>query len=195
MAKTSKKFNKAVKKIQQDWIDNAAVRFGEVMTKLYKRAIDQFYDDYTPRVYKRTHQTYATGIRGEYPYNEYSAQKVDIKTIDGGNGRRITLTIDSARIPPDTYANKDQDWVFGRTFLEGIHGFTQKDEFTKNIKEHYPKAHIPKKMKTPPAVLLNKWVDRLKKGYKQYGEDVADFPTSQMIKDEALKTAISNFRK
>lgn len=79
----------------------------------YESIIDSFYDDYTPRVYNRTYSTYLLSDR----YNDpFGFDTVDDNIFNSG------IVVDSDNITGNPY-RADKDWVTGRTFEQGIHGF------------------------------------------------------------------------
>jgi hypothetical protein len=94
----------------------ALKEFAGEMTSLieasYESVIQQFYDDYEPRWYKRTGYTYYGSDRFDDPFHT--------SIITGGFESGIHV---GPEFYPDDPYRASKDWVFPRTFKEGIHGF------------------------------------------------------------------------
>ena len=110
-------------------LDHAAEYMKEEFAYLYANVIVGFYENYDPIRYRRTFSTFAAGLEGRYNKPEdyvYNPKpRVDIKPINGGEGREIKM-----HISPDYMGDPCRaatDWVFDRTYVEGIHGFARSD--------------------------------------------------------------------
>ena len=79
----------------------------------YESVIDMFYNDYTPRWYERTGSTYRAS---DHVDDMSKITKVGDEYLSG-------IIVDSENINGNPY-RADTDWVFERTFVRGIHGFT-----------------------------------------------------------------------
>lgn len=110
-------------------LDQAAEYMKEEFGYLYANVIVGFYKNYDPVRYHRTFSTFAAGLEGRYNNpNSYVLDpkpRVDIKRINGGEGREIKMHI-SPEYMGDPY-RAPTDWVFDRTYVEGIHGFARSD--------------------------------------------------------------------
>lgn len=110
--------------------EKALKRFAEEMTyqveAAYESVVQSFYDDYTPRYYERTYSTYLGSDKYNSPF-DYTPF---------GNEYEYGITVSDANIPGNPY-RADKDWVFNRTFDEGIHGF-----FKDELNEWKEKAQI-----------------------------------------------------
>ena len=103
----NKKMNIAMK--------NMAEELAFQIEELYENAIQMFYEDYNPRYYNRTYSTYEGSSGAHSPLDT---------VLPTNNGYQTGIIVDSANISGDPY-NADKDWVFPRTFEQGIHGMTQ----------------------------------------------------------------------
>jgi len=87
-----------------------------VIERAYEGAIESFYKDYYPKWYRRTYSTYLGSNRAEDLFGYYHRGSV----YESG------IYVDPMFIPGKPY-RADVDWVFDRTFSQGIHGFTLHD--------------------------------------------------------------------
>ena len=154
--------------------------------KAYETVVESFYNEYTPRSYDRLFATYWGSTRfddefGVDPAGEdfIAGIEVDPSNInkhyetDGVGKRKKTGGSGPYRA--------DTDWVFRRTYLEGIHGFfrVEYQEWVENrVKTHkWSKAktlrekklaaktlkHAPKKSKSPETAMERMFNEILKK--------------------------------
>lgn len=116
MARKNENPLEAIKAEIEQKYEMALKEFAEEMTSLieasYESVIQEFYDDYEPRYYRRTGYTY----RGSDRYDD----PVFASPIEGGYESGIH--VGPEYYPDDPYRAK-KEWVFPRTFAEGIHGF------------------------------------------------------------------------
>ena len=96
---------------------------GEIQ-KAYKTAVQAFYDDYTPKQYRRTKSTFKASSGYNKSGEELVTQvgecafEAGIK-VDPGliPGQPYYHTVDGERVPQDTA------FIFSNTFDKGLHGF------------------------------------------------------------------------
>lgn len=160
---------KRTNKMMNVMLDKAAAYMKEEFAFLYASTIVAFYEDYSPRSYERTFSTFAAGLEGGYSDpNSYTANpqpRVDIRSIDGGQGREIKMHISSEYMGSPYRAATD--WVFERTYVEGIHGFFRSDiGWLGDNGSFSPVGHTPKRMRGDrlPKHRMDSAVIRLKKG-------------------------------
>lgn len=100
----------------EDKVNMAMIEMAADMTyaieSAYESVIQSFYDDYNPRWYRRTYSTYEASNKINNPFG--------FSPIS--DGFESGIIVDSANIPGNPY-RADKDWVFDRTFGQGIHGF------------------------------------------------------------------------
>lgn len=91
--------------------------------KAYESVISKFYNEKAfngsniPKVYKRTESTIKASDRWDDIFGV---------TPVGQNGYESGITVGAGNIPGDPY-RADKEWVFTRTFEEGIHGFYEQE--------------------------------------------------------------------
>lgn len=129
-----KKVEKGLKKALEETAEDILFE----IEKAYEDTVDDFYDDYDPRWYKRTHSTYLASSGYDDLYNDKNFHRI------GEDDYRVGINVSSGNIPGNPYRSKwrpeeggqkkqvDKEWVFRRTFDEGIHGKTS----TKNLKKN-----------------------------------------------------------
>ena len=105
---------------------NVATNIGIKIQELYNQTVFEFYDSYTPHRYNRTFMT----LRGSDAYRTIN----DPVAYEGGYKTGISVSPDN--IPGNPY-RLDKDSVFERTFVEGYHGYNNKE-----IKEWRTRKHI-----------------------------------------------------
>lgn len=163
-----RRINKTVKHIKEE----ASLQVAKDIKHMYNSAIKDFYADYRPRSYNRTFSAFiADNLRGTDDYSKIIEQHDD--------GFTVAFSVGDGFISGNPYRAK-KDWVFNRTFVEGIHGWTP-DEVM-NIPNHFlggygydPDRHdeyfvnmlqrwtnVPKPLSPPPKAKL----DELYKKYK-----------------------------
>ena len=91
----------------------------------YESVIQSFYEDYTPRVYERTYSTYEASDRYDDPFG----------FTPTSDGYESGIHVGPENIPGQPY-HATKEWVFPRTFEEGIHGYF-KWEMEKQFGPHY----------------------------------------------------------
>ena len=87
----------------------------------YEKCIEEFYKDYrNPRYYDRTYSTfYASTGFGDMAIWKRCVKKNNRGYISG-------IIVDSSNITEEPY-RAETEWVFERTFNEGIHGMTPEE--------------------------------------------------------------------
>ncbi len=141
----------------QEGIKKASEKIAFDIQGNYEHFIQMFYDDYEPNSYNRTLNTFF-GSDGT---------SLDKMINDIKNGYIVGIAVSSDNIPGDPYS-ADKDWVFDRTYYEGIHGFTPTEykDWSNRDTVSQPMANaskIPTQMKPSPSVLMNKWFNNYKK--------------------------------
>lgn len=139
-------------------VEELAYNILEETELLYESCIQSFYDDYTPVWYDRTGYSMYGSSGYDTLYNDHN-----IHPFEGGWETNIDVT--AANIPGNPYrANKA--WVFGRTFIKGIHGINVKRDVygkpnSKTFKRVYGKLHQQKWLtKLQPVRTRKGWVVR-----------------------------------
>lgn len=128
----------------------------------YESAISDFYNDYTPYSYNRTCYTY-------YGSDAYDSFYKNIKQVKGGY--KVGIHVSADNIPGNPYNAKNKEWVFNRTFTQGIHGYTKEE-----LQEWETKAHEKGKgfswrfiagqqepMKPSPKKIMDDWFKDFRK--------------------------------
>ena len=155
----------------------------EIQNK-YLEVINIFYDNYWPRMYNRTYRTFQAAdfvewviagrrqVKNQIWYDEIPNNaggvraKIGRKDLPvkkmGDYKYKAMVVIDSSFIPGNPYRAKEgKDWVFGRTWQLGIHGFARHDN-TDYVKDRLgKKAVVPRRMKHPPEELMQWRVNKL----------------------------------
>lgn len=160
----NREINKKAKKIANKILSEMTYDIAYEIESAYERIIDGFYKDYTPLYYERTYSTYL----GSNVYNDIS--KGIQKT---SSGYKIGISVSSDYIEGDPYL-ADKDYVFHRSFVEGIHGFTENDPWGKiNMR-------IPPKTSPTPKEQMDQWFQEFKKDKNKMNK----------IKQNAIKRAL-----
>ena len=162
-------------------------RINKEILSFYNRAINMFYDDYDPIRYVRTYNTY-TAIRrikdvertGAHDYEYTIGSVINGAFIHANNGDLNNGNYPNKNIPmPVNFNTKrlrrykvskrkyraEAQWVFDRTFYEGIHGFHSGDPFSdfpnnKYVQMAYARGwKPPKPMKPSPKEEMDKMFD------------------------------------
>lgn len=169
MANKRSEVLKKTSKMMDVMLNRAAEYMKEEFAFLYASVIVAFYEDYSPRTYERTFSTFTAGLEGRYSDpNSYTANpqpRVAVRSIDVGQGREIKMHISSEYIGSPYRAAAD--WVFDRTYVEGIHGFSRSDiGWLGDNGSFSPVGHTPKRMKADrlPKHRMDTAIIRLKKG-------------------------------
>lgn len=116
-----KQINKQLKKAKRE----IGMKLLEDTRKMYLNAIDRFYSDYIPVMYKRTGASKrAINISNKNSFYKYINILPD--------GVRVTFSIDPSYIHGspyhDIYGNTvDKEFIFDRTFRLGAHGYGMHD--------------------------------------------------------------------
>lgn len=143
MAKSSldKAVDKAIKEIKKrigSVVDDIGYDIAEQIQIKWDNCVDAFYNDWNPIYYDRTYSTYMASDGEDGVSNNYS-----VKETDSGFEITAGINIDSSRL--GTPYKDPTDYVFQRTWEEGIHG-TQ--------------FHS---IKVKPKELMDKWFEEYKK--------------------------------
>lgn len=137
--KFGKEFDKALRETAREVTDD--------IEDAYQETIREFYDDYDPRSYVRTLETRAAS---DHFKGRNKPRKLGTDTYIAG----IEISADNIEGKP---YRADKDWVFQRTYEEGIHGFTGDHPWV----EKY--GVDPGKMEPPPDERMNKKMDKIEK--------------------------------
>ena len=168
----NKDVSKRIKKSIQEKVNVALTEtlyeIGETIQDMYKDVIREFYRDYTPLWYGRTYSTFV----GSSAYKDYSSL---VNEIHPGI-YEVGIDVSAKYITGNPYkkANKfikskngyvaSTEWIFDRTFYEGIHGVSKHDSSNRLT------INIPHEMKPSPYELMN---ERFSKKINQnYIDDV-----------------------
>lgn len=153
-------------------LDAVGREIGYEIETIYESVIDEFYNSYTPRRYRRTESTY-------YGSDSYLLAKDPV--IEGAT---VTAGIE---VSPDNIQGNpyraNKDWVFERTFVKGYHGYKDKEirewrqrphirELIKAGKYHFYRPDDMVVMNPPPKKLMEKRIRNSKKEWKQRINDV-----------------------
>lgn len=164
----NRRINRATIKV----LDACAEKIANDCNDKYMSIIKDFYGGYSPHSYQRTYETFAA--------TNFYKHKKDYKRISriiGDDKVRILYRIDSKYIEGNPY-RAEKSWVFGRTFEEGIHGWTP-EEVMQYVGGHnygyYGKegqfyinrmlgwTDVPEPMSPPPKELIDEWAQEYKK--------------------------------
>ena len=174
---------------------------------LFYDAVNEFYADYKPRRYSRTYSTFlaADFVDWAMPGRKTPQQIWYDEIPDNSTGRirakvgrgkgkiekvkdgvyQTTICIDPSFIPGEPYrARKGKEWVFDRTWNQGIHGVTkykpseestgrgkysrEMTPFAKKPREYGVK--VPRKMKRSPDELMRGWFNSRINNQKKFNE-------------------------
>ena len=134
--KLTKPTIKKIKKIYQGAIKNFAEEMSSQIESAYEDTISLFYADYGPNngdpwFYDRTYSTYLASNGHDNPYSSINVQQFGDSFFAG-------IGVSSSNIPGNPYKIY-KEWVFNRTFYEGIHGIARKDVIKRNelIRQRY----------------------------------------------------------
>lgn len=139
----------------------------------YESVVQSFYDDYTPRVYQRTYSTYLGSDRYNDPFGF---------TPVGDDAYEAGINVDPANIPGNPYRAK-KEWVFPRTFEEGIHGFFAW-EYARWAKERYRALNRKYVMS---SARKNRLKELFRKTYKHSPRKFVGKKTTKTITTSAMK--------
>ena len=106
MSNFSKRFNEAISKEINAYIAQKANQIADEVKEIARLSIQDWYNSYHPKYYRRTYATYA-GVTRVCIIKDHFA-------IAG-------VRIDPSQVP-DTYYHDSPGYVFPRTFFQGIHG-------------------------------------------------------------------------
>ncbi len=103
---------KDIEKRYRKALDEFASEMSFQVEAAYESVVQSFYDDYTPRYYKRTGSTYkfSDHFNNEFEYTPF------------GDEYEYGIRANTNNVEGNPY-RADKDWVFERTFGQGIHGF------------------------------------------------------------------------
>lgn len=157
-----KKTDKALKK--------AAIEVAGEMQRDFNMSLNQFYDAYHQKQYRRTYSTYKASS-GNDAAGHFTDPK---KMVTGGDGTYIvTLTVDGGRLPANAYPsntglNKEggdkisASEIFTRVWDEGIHGFTAFE--IPDFYKYYVGWTIPPQTTPTPDTVMNERFGRTSSG-------------------------------
>ena len=120
----------------------AAKKVTADIQKMYKETVTEFYNHYNPSFYDRTFSTY----EGSDGYGKESFDPTEV-----GDDYLAGIEVSPSNIEGEPY-EADKDYVFERTFVKGIHGFTPEEAESYN----HVKGIAP--MSPPPEKVLEKKV-------------------------------------
>ena len=149
-----KELDTAVRKGIEEGLKEVLYQFNNI----YTRSIDRFYKDYEPHRYDRTFTTYAGSDLADMwglsavSQNTYRPFMKNIRQI-GKNTYYGAMNIDYSYIYENTGRNpynSPLDYVFERTFVEGIHGMTPEEAKARKLSWH------KKPMNPPPKHFMDK---------------------------------------
>lgn len=124
--KSTKDIIKYIKSAATEATEEMAYQVSTDIERMFRDAVSQFYYSYTPRAYKRTFSTYQASSN----YENMGRYKIT------GNNFEAGISVDPSNIQGQPYHNHwgkdrgkpmDTEWVFNRTFYEGIHGILKHD--------------------------------------------------------------------
>lgn len=100
------------------------------LEKKWEQFIDEFYESYEPSLYDRTGSTYEASNMYDKNLPELKNNRLawKWKSINPTKNNSIIagIEIDYKNIGDNPY-KADLEWVFNRTFEEGIHGYTKEE--------------------------------------------------------------------
>lgn len=160
-------------------LERVARKIGSRIELDFERSIDMFYEDYDPRYYKRTSNTY----KASSGYKNPNSTWIKIGDLEYECG----IDVDPSNMDQGAYAKKGgwgshglatPDFIFPRTFVRGIHGFTRatlqkNDKWRPGLRfssndidllasvygpsplKTYKESTIPPKMSPPPQRIMN----------------------------------------
>jgi len=118
--------------------EKALIAYSEEISKkmydCYKRTIDIFYKDYTPKYYRRTYSLYEAATNSPFHGGAYKSQIFNLKKSGSYLNMKITMDIDGKYIEGNPYhadfnpydpGAGGKEWVFERSYGGFIHGFTR----------------------------------------------------------------------
>ncbi len=158
---------------------------------IYSKVIEDFYDDYDPDYYDRTFSTYQAGLIVPHPTRYIDSPVARTKTSSAstknGFAKKISMSVTSDNMNPiRTRSNQYRqpiDYVFNRTFEQGIHGYSSLDSSTfatKRVDDHstFRDVRPPKRMKSDrtPAIHWENAISDFKS--RKNGPRLRDVPSS-----------------
>lgn len=193
-----KKLQQAANKKAKYALDYMEEMVNDSLGIIYAKVIENFYDDYDPVSYKRTYTTYQAGLLIPEPRKHIESpiaitNTTSFKTANSMS-KEISMTITSDNMQRDDPYRADRDWVFTRTFEEGIHGFARSDGDVFKGKGNFFDGigkipHVVKRDRTP-AIQWNNAINDFKK--RKTGPRLQGIPNTcslKWIKKEALEYA------
>lgn len=142
------KFKQHVKEVLREVAEDVAFD----IEMAYEKSIDEFYNDYSPRKYKRTYSTYlaSTGYNNKnmvVQNGEYSfIAGIDVSPFNiPGSPYREHITSSGIAVT--------KDFIFSNTFDKGLHGF-QSGEYKKKFADEHDWAD-GKKWKNRSTRIVN----------------------------------------
>ena len=136
---------KEIKKQFKTALKETTIQLNEVLEYMYENAIEAFYESMTPKYYNRTGSTF-------YGSDLYDNENKISNPVIIGNEYIAQVTVSPSNIPGQPYYKgnqnrPDKNWVFERTYIEGIHGITPAERKAWGKNDYWDKK-IRKKYKT-----------------------------------------------
>lgn len=126
--------------------------------QMFEDSVDDFYEDYTPKQYKRTHSTYMGSDQYYTPTPPLGGKRVFEAGIEVSADNIYGEPYQHARIRGEGSAivGADKEYVFERTFAKGLHG---KRSIAQPLRPS-PNKRIDRSMKKYMAKTLDKIAEK-----------------------------------
>ena len=119
--KKNKKLQDIILQDFKDAIKDTAIDLNYKLAEAYNLSIDAFYADYEPRYYDRTASLYkGSNLTNHGLISGFNKKNIQ-NPIEHKNSYIAEIQISPKFIPGNPY-RADKDWVFERSFVDGIHG-------------------------------------------------------------------------
>lgn len=183
MADNLKGLSKKINSAMDDALEKIAVEVGYEIEELYESVIEQFYNDYHPRRYRRTFSSFLGS-------DSYALMQDPVMQDDG---YIVGVSVSPNTIPGEPYRAK-KDWVFERTFRKGYHGYKnieirnwrskkKNHALIKEKKYFFNRPDDMHVMSPSPEKLMEKGVKKLYKSLpKKYNQMFVDELTKSIQK-------------
>ena len=131
----NKEFMANIKKIARKAFNEYCKEVSRRMYWCYEEAIEKFYSSYEPRYYERTGMLLTAASNSPWHGDKYKKRIFGYDNSRSNEGiyrTRVRMEIDSSFIQGKPYNADGKDiesneWVFKRSFVENIHGFTKEE--------------------------------------------------------------------